>query len=137
MRRLVWWIAPIYSAAVSAWLLLVPTFATASSTARLVEGQTRPALTSMQVSTSLFDVEGWWVLIALALPVALAAAPLARRTPFARRRLAMVSSVLLFAFSSLASFSIGYFYLPAAAALLAAALLADRPVGTAESGPAV
>src|SRR3990170_4599930 len=74
MRRLVWWIAPIYSAAVSAWLLLVPTFATASSTARLVEGQTRPALTSMQVSTSLFDVEGWWVLIALALPVALAAA---------------------------------------------------------------
>lgn len=91
----------------------------------------------MQVYTSLLAVEGWWVLVPLAVPIALSTIPLLGRSPTMRRRLAIPASVLLLAFGILASLSIGTFYLPAAAVLLVAAFVPPRPAGPDPSDPAV
>ena len=76
---------------------------------------------------TLLEQNGAWVLLLLlCLPVALAAIGLvgaARR----RRLLVWAPAVVLLGFSLLAGFSIGLFYVPAAAALLLAAVTVQRP----------
>lgn len=77
-------------------------------------------------SATLVEQNGAWVLLLLCLPVALAAIGLvgaARR----RRLLVWAPAVVLLGFSVLAGFSIGLFYVPAAAALLLAAVTVQRP----------
>jgi hypothetical protein len=137
MQKVLWWLGPFYSAAVSIWLLVVPNFATAASTGALAPEGLRIDPSSNQVYTSLLVVEGWWVLVPLSVPVVLSALPLLARSPGTRRRLGLVGCVLLVTFSVVASLSIGMFYLPAAAALLAAALIPPRRVGPLPSEPAV
>jgi hypothetical protein len=137
VRRFIWWLAPVYSAAVSVWLLVVPNFATAPSAAVLTRGGLRIDPASMQVFTSLLVIDGWWVVVPLLMPIALSVVPLLANTPAMRPGLAVLALVLLVTFSFLARFSIGNFYLPAAAVLLAAALIPRRRADPFPPGPAV
>jgi len=74
-------------------------------------------------STTVLEQNGAWVVLLLCLPVALAAIGLvgaARRN----RLLVWAPAAVLLGFSMLAGFSIGLFYVPAAVALLLAAVTA-------------
>jgi hypothetical protein len=77
-------------------------------------------------STTLPESDGWDVLAVLAIPVALAGAPLMLGSTRLRRPALVVSSLLLLAFAALGAASIGLFYLPAAAAMVIAAVLDAR-----------
>jgi hypothetical protein len=77
-------------------------------------------------STTLPESDGWDVLAVLAIPVVLAGAPLMLGSTRLRRPALVVSSVLLLAFAALGAASIGLFYLPAAAAMVIAAVLDAR-----------
>jgi hypothetical protein len=81
-------------------------------------------------TATLIQVNGWWVLSLLAIPVLLAAAvalPILRTTGIwgVRRAVVWIGAVILLIFVVLAGFSIGFFYLPAALLLIAAAVLAE------------
>jgi hypothetical protein len=77
-------------------------------------------------STTLPESDGWDVLAVLAIPVVLAGAPLMLGSTRLRRPALVVSSLLLLAFAALGAASIGLFYLPAAAAMVIAAVLDAR-----------
>jgi hypothetical protein len=77
-------------------------------------------------STTLPESDGWDVLAVLAIPVVIAGAPLMLGSTRLRRPALVVSSLLLLAFAALGAASIGLFYLPAAAAMVIAALLDAR-----------
>jgi hypothetical protein len=77
-------------------------------------------------STTLPESDGWDVLAVLAIPVVIAGAPLMLGSTRLRRPALVVSSVLLLAFAALGAASIGLFYLPAAAAMVIAAVLDAR-----------
>jgi hypothetical protein len=75
---------------------------------------------------SAVSVNGWWVLIVVALPVVVALASLV----LDRRPVRIVAAVLLWAFSIITGFSVGLFFMPAALAMTIAAARSD-PVPTA------
>jgi len=75
---------------------------------------------------SAFSVNGWWVLVVVAVPLVIALIPLL----FDRRSTRIVSTVVLWAFSIIAGFSVGLFFVPAAIAMTIAAARSD-PVHTA------
>jgi hypothetical protein len=77
-------------------------------------------------STTLPETEGWDVLGLLAIPVVLAGAPLMLGSTRLRRPALVVSSALLLVFAALGAASIGLFYLPAAVAMVVAAVLDAR-----------
>ena len=77
-------------------------------------------------STTLPESDGWDVLAVLAIPVVIAGAPLMLGSTRLRRPALVVSSLLLLAFAALGAASIGLFYLPAAAAMVIAAVLDAR-----------
>jgi hypothetical protein len=77
-------------------------------------------------STTLPESDGWDVLAVLAIPVVIAGAPLMLGSTRLRRPALVVSSLLLLAFAVLGAASIGLFYLPAAAAMVIAAVLDAR-----------
>lgn len=79
---------------------------------------------------TLIQVNGWWVLFLLAIPVLLtlaAALPIIRNPNLwgVRRAVVWIGATILLIFVVLAGFSIGFFYLPAALAVIAAAILAE------------
>jgi hypothetical protein len=76
--------------------------------------------------TTLPESDGWDVLAVLAIPVVIAGAPLMLGSTRLRRPALVVSSLLLLAFAALGAASIGLFYLPAAAAMVIAAVLDAR-----------
>jgi hypothetical protein len=89
-------------------------------------------VTSSTDSATLVEENGTWVLVLLCVPVALAAAGLLGALR-GRRVVVWVAAGVLLGFGVLGGFSIGLFYLPAAAALLlAAGLTKGRGVGRAE-----
>ena len=77
---------------------------------------------------SHIEINGWGVLIPLSIPVALTAIGALAAVTWDRHRLRnkvflWVATALLFGFCVLGMFSIGAFYLPAALALLVAAII--------------
>jgi hypothetical protein len=88
-----------------------------------------PGVSSQEVrfSESILEVNGPVVLIPLAVPVLLTAAgllvALIARGRWTRLALVLAAAVLLLGFCVLTGFSIGLFYLPAALALLASAII--------------
>jgi hypothetical protein len=76
-----------------------------------------PFYSSSEGSLTLTGANGPWVLIPILLPVAVSAAPLALRS----RVMRVISSVILGAFVLIGGLPIGLCYLPAAAAMVAAA----------------
>jgi hypothetical protein len=82
----------------------------------------------VRVSASLIEGTGWWVLRLLLVPVALTAVALAvalRANPrsLASKLVVGACAGLLLGFCVMGAFSIGLFYLPAALALAAAAVV--------------
>jgi hypothetical protein len=74
-------------------------------------------------STTLVQSDGWKVLVPLAVPVALAGAPLVfRRTRWSRAAMVIASGLLL-GMVVLGAASIGLFFLPAAATMVVAAVV--------------
>lgn len=73
---------------------------------------------------TLLEVQGPGVLVILAVPVVISALPLLVRSPGARAGVGWLSAFLVTAFALLGGFSIGLLYLPAAAVLWAAAVVA-------------
>ena len=106
------------------------------STAVLQQSESPTSLEQQNFNASLIDVNGPGVLLALLIPVAITAIGLSavafkslnRRL---RRGLLWGSPVLMLVFCGLALFSIGAFYLPAAAALIVAAIAG---IGRSEPG---
>ena len=100
--------AAIVAAIISTVLLVAPVYASQSTTIG-GEGPTTSAS-----SRTLLAVNGTSVLIALLLPILLAALPLtAQRHPM-RRRVTVTCAALLLVFCLVSGFTIGLFYLPAA-----------------------
>ena len=79
------------------------------------------------LSASIIAVNGWWVLMPLLVPVALTAigilAAITWNHQLRNKVFLWVAAALLAIFCTLGMFSIGIFYLPAALALLVAAIL--------------
>lgn len=86
-------------------------------------------------STTLVQSDGWSVLVPLAVPVAIAGVPLALRRTRWRRGALVAASVLLLAFVVAGLLSIGVYYLPAAVAMVMAAIVDGRR-SKAPRGPA-
>jgi len=126
MTRVAGWVAAL--AHVAAWVALLfilfwPSFYRGTTI------ETRPdgAQQVVPYSATFLEVNDWWTLIPLAVPVLLTAAGLLAVLTVRRRRTQLVllwlSGVLLVAFCGLGMFSIGLFYLPAALALLVSAII--------------
>jgi len=76
---------------------------------------------------SLWQLNGWRILVLLGLPVLIAAIPVVRRRSPHLRTLLAASAVLLTTFVVLGILSIGIYYLPSAGLMIAAAFR-ERPV---------
>jgi hypothetical protein len=70
---------------------------------------------------TLLQINGSWAILPLAFPVIVALLPLVLR----RQAIGIIAAVLIGAFSLLAGFTVGLFYVPAAVAMLLAACVAD------------
>ena len=68
-------------------------------------------------SATAFDVNGWWILVVVSIPVVIATIPAVRPT----RRRTVVCTVLLWACCVVALASIGLFFIPAAILMTVAA----------------
>ena len=132
MRRAAMWLALAWTLGMAVYFLLVPVYG--SSTSGLaVEPGAAPARWPSSGRETLLGVGGAGAVIAILLPVLLAALPLAAPSPRSRRALSAVGAALLGVFTVLGAASVGLFYAPAAAAL---ALAAAWP-GGASSRPAI
>lgn len=112
------------------WLVLWPSFYQGAVATATPSGG--PAGQPTRTAASLIAVNGWWVLSLLLVPVVLSAlgllaATVVRHKPRPAAVLLWLSAVLLLGFCAAGAFSIGLSYLPAAAALLAAALAGSWP----------
>jgi hypothetical protein len=104
-----------YTLCASIVFLFAPLGSSESSTSKNVE------------HVSLWQLNGWRILIILGLPVVFAAVPvLLRRSPHLRTLLG-ASAVLLTTFVFLGILSIGIYYLPSAGLVIAAAFR-ERPI---------
>jgi hypothetical protein len=89
---------------------------------------------------SLFQSNGWGAVLLFALPVAFAVVPVIRRRSPHVRTLSVASAVLLGTYALLGIATIGLYYLPSVALMVAAAIREPRtprgPVGGYRSQPA-
>lgn len=107
------------------WLAFWPAFYQGVSTTAV--GPDGIGGEQVRTSASIVAINGWWVLIPLLVPVTLTAIGfLATLSPSPRGTIKLISlwvmAILLLAFCLLGLFSIGIFYVPAALALLVAAV---------------
>ena len=112
----------------SGGLLVVPTYTGAGAASAVTAGQTTatgppPA----EHRATPLEVNGPGVLWALAAPVVLAALPVAANWTALRTPARVLAAGLLTGFALITGFSIGLFYLPAAAALFGAVLWSAVP----------
>ena len=121
MRRVASWFALTWAVAVAAYFLVVPVYATSTSTAVAILPGEPPVATSSLGRETLLGVNGPGAATILLIPVLLAALPLIPRRPGSRRALSAIGALLLGIFVVLASASIGLFYAPALVALALAA----------------
>jgi len=113
---------PLLLAGIAAVVLLV------FPTGRYESGSAGPGGVSVQTtgSTTLVQSDGWGVLVPLSIPVVIAGVPLALSRTRWRRGALVAASVLLVIFVVLGAASVGLFYLPAAVATVAAAIVDAR-----------
>jgi hypothetical protein len=118
IRRILWWLAPAWAAAASAYLLLGPTITSVSSSVTLGPDGATSRSAALHTSTSLLAAQGASAVLPLLIPVLLAALPLLGRSSTARRVLGVIAALLLAVFCVLGILSIGLFYVPSVAVLL-------------------
>lgn len=131
VNRRAHWFAIAWTLGVAAFLLFGPVYS-GRTTALGADGT---MVESQDPPRSLLDANGARALIAVSIPVLLAAAPLPVGNP-ARRRLAGVASgFVLFLFAFLTGFSVGMLYHPAWIAMLLA-FATPRPASPESSSGA-
>jgi hypothetical protein len=92
-----------------------------------VESLREAGMTAERITTAhrtLLEANGPGVLVPMLIPVVLTALPLLRFVSATRRRLEVISAMLLLVFVVVGALSIGLFYAPSAMAMLIAAALA-------------
>jgi len=95
-------------------------------------GTSESSGSTRQQHVSLWQLNGWRILVVLGLPVVFAAVPvILRRSPHLRTWLA-ASAVLLTTYVMLGVLTIGLYYLPGAALMIAAAFR-ERPIPRARA----
>jgi hypothetical protein len=109
-----------WAVGVTIYLALVPTYEGVES---LQEFSTTAERTTAAHRT-LLEVNGPGVLVPMLIPVVLTALPLLRFVSATRRRLEVISAMLLLVFVVVGALSIGLLYAPSAMAMLIAAALA-------------
>lgn len=112
--------ALVWAVGVAAYLAVAPFYAGVEASA--MRGS--PPVFAAPASRTLLEVDGSIALIAMLLPVALAALPLLRRASKTRLPLEIISAAFLILFVTIGGLSIGLFYAPSALLMLAAAVLA-------------
>ena len=117
MRRYAHWFAIAATIIASLFLLFGPVYS-GRSTTMAADGS---MVESIDPARSLWEVNGLRGLVAVAIPIALVAIPLLIRDPYYKRHALIGAGILMFGVVLLGLFSIGLFYLPAAAGLLFAA----------------
>lgn len=112
-------ISLVLAMAGTACLLLLPVVTEVGGS--IMMGARRGVLeTSTVRHKTLIESQGWSAAVVLLIPVALAAAPVMLHQTRYRRTASAVNALLLTIFVVLTGFSIGVFYVPAAAAMVAA-----------------
>ena len=110
-------------------LLVVPTYTGVRASVRASEAVTPGGAVVQRTNeirrATLVEVNGPRVLRVLAVPVVLAALPLAANWTRLRTAARALAALLLTGFALVTGFSIGLFYLPTAGAMVAAALRGD------------
>ena len=106
-------------------LLVVPTYTGVSASEAFTSGGAVVQRTNEIRRATLVEVNGPRVLRVLAVPVMLAALPLAANWTRLRTAAQALAALLLTGFALVTGFSIGLFYLPTAGAMVAAALRGD------------
>jgi hypothetical protein len=120
--------------AASGFALLAPTGTEEEATEAVPEGTPPVEVVVETRSTSLLEQirageEDAGILVWLVVPIAIAAVPIALAGSRFRRAATASAAALLLAFSFVAGFSIGLFYLPSALAMLAAAVVGRSSPG--------
>lgn len=100
---------------------LVAAFAPLGRTCWVSATPDQPPTREGCTGTSTFEIDGAWVLVVVAVPIAIALAPVLVR----HRAAAIVSAVLLWAFCVVGLFSVGLFFVPAAVLMTIAAVRRD------------
>jgi len=131
-ERTLVWAALGWAVGVTIYLAFVPIYEGIASVAE--EGANTERITTARGTLldaeiivahgTLLDVDGIGVVVPLLVPIVLTALPLLRTRYATRRRLEMVSAILLLVFVVGGALSIGLFYAPSAMAMLIAAALA-------------
>ncbi len=106
-------------------LLVVPPYTGVSASEAFTPGGAVVQRTNEIRRATLVEVNGPRVLRVLAVPVVLAALPLAANWTRLRTAARALAALLLTGFALVTGFSIGLFYLPTAGAMVAAALRGD------------
>src|SRR5688500_13194316 len=120
-------LALVLALAAALVLLLAPFYTGVQTTAVGRPGQNASSPPVVEVrSATLLEVNGPGVLLPLVLPIALPALALTSGQSRFRRPAFIVGALLLAVFCLVSGFSIGLFYVPAALAMAAAALLSLR-----------
>ena len=123
IRRILWWVAPAWAAATSAYLLLGPTVSSVSSSVTLGADGATSRSAALHTSTSLLAAQGASAVFPVLAPVLLAALPLLARNSKARCILGVIAALLLAVFCLLGMLSIGLFYVPSVVVLLVVLVL--------------
>jgi len=123
IRRILWWLAPAWAAAASAYLLLGPTITSVSSSVTLGQDGATSRSAALHTSTSLLAAQGVSAVFPVLIPVLLAALPLLARSSKVRRVLGVIAVLLLAVFCVLGMLSIGLFYVPSVAVLIVVLVL--------------
>jgi len=118
IRRILWWLAPAWAVAASAYLLLGPTITSVSSSVTLGPDGATSRGEVLRTSTSLLAAQGAAAVLPVLIPVLLAALPLLARSSKVRRVLGVIAALLLAVFCVVGMLSIGLFYVPSVAVLL-------------------
>ena len=120
MSRIGLWFALVWILGVTVYLLVAPMYGE-----KMTWIETTPSGRQIQHtetgSSTLLDQNGPRILPALAIPLLLAGAPFATRTPRSRRIAALICGILLAIFAFLTSWTIGTYYFPPALALVLSA----------------
>ncbi|MDO8804450.1 MAG: hypothetical protein Q7R35_08460 [Elusimicrobiota bacterium] len=120
MRRGFWLIGPFWAIGISAYIMFAPMVKSVSVSRSLSPDhrsiQTAPDYSSM----SWYETKGLSAARPLVIPILLAFLPLVIPNTKTRRIVGAISIVLLASFCALTAFSVGSYYMPSVAALLAA-----------------
>ena len=129
MSRYAHWFAIIWTVLVTGFLLFGPVYGGVSS----AMGPDGTTVASLEPRRSLWEVNGFRSLVAVAFPLIFVAAPSFVGDATLRRHVTIFATILMFGLVILGGFSIGLFYMPTALAMLLIVVTTKRAKAEPES----